>query len=141
MVTALLIVFGVLLLDQITKYLIKTNFAINEPLVLIKNFLSITFTINTGSAFGMLQGFNTIFIFISFIALGVILFYWDKLKIKKDKLLVALITGGILGNLVDRIAYGHVIDFISFSFWPAFNVADSAITIGVIGLIYLEWKK
>ncbi len=130
----------VVILDQITKLLIKSNFNINESVNLISNFLNLTFITNTGSAFGILQGFNTYMIFISMIVLGVILFYWDKIS-NKEKIFFAFIMGGIVGNLIDRIAYGFVVDFISFSFWPAFNVADSAITIGIILLIFTDWKK
>lgn len=132
-------VFAILILDQLTKLLIKNNFNLNESFVLIRNFLNITYITNTGSLFGILRGTNIYLIWFSLIVLGLIMFYWHEIN-KKDRLFFALITGGILGNLVDRIAYGFVVDFISFSFWPAFNVADSAICIGIIGLIYYSLK-
>jgi len=129
-----LIALAVVVLDQLTKNLI------NNDIILIKDFLKITFVTNTGSAFGVLQGANYYLIFLSLIVLGAILFYWDKIE-KKEKVFYALITGGIMGNLIDRIIYGFVIDFISFSFWPTFNVADSALTIGIIGLIILSFNS
>ena len=129
----LLIALVVIVLDQLTKHLVS-----NE-IILIKDFLKITFITNTGSAFGTLQGSNSYLIFFSLIVLGVLLFYWDKIE-NKEKVFYALIISGIIGNLIDRIIYGFVIDFISFSFWPAFNVADSALTIGIIGLIVLSFK-
>ena len=134
-----LIALIVIILDQIVKYLIKTSFNLNESFILIKSFLKITFITNTGSAFGTLQGSNSYLIFFSLIVLGAILFYWDKID-NKEKIFYVLIISGIIGNLIDRVIYGFVIDFISFSFWPAFNIADSALTIGIIGLIILSFK-
>ncbi len=134
----ILIVVLIIVLDQITKYFVKSN--VHQPISLIKNFLSLTFVTNTGSAFGILQGTNSLLIFMYLIILGAILFYWDTIE-QKEKIFLALIVGGAFGNLIDRIFLGHVIDFISFSFWPAFNVADSAITIGVLGLMYKEFRK
>jgi len=127
----------VFLLDQFTKSLARN---ISEPIVLINNFLSLTFITNTGAGFGIFKGFNTVFIFVSLIAVGLILTFIDKIK-KKEIIYFALIIGGIFGNLIDRIFYGSVVDFIDFSFWPAFNIADAGLTIGVIGLIVLWWKK
>ena len=72
---------------------------------------------------------------------GFILFYFDTLKTRTEKILVSLVFAGIIGNLIDRISYNHVIDFIDFGFWPAFNAADSAICIGIIGLVIYYWKK
>ena len=129
-----LIALAVIILDQLTKNLFT------KEIILIKDFLKITFITNTGSAFGTLQGFNSHLIFFSLIVLGAILFYWDKIE-NKEKIFYTLIIGGIIGNLIDRIVYGYVIDFISFSFWPAFNVADSALTIGIIGLIILSFNS
>jgi signal peptidase II len=134
----LLIILGVMLLDQATKFLAKTN--LHDPIVLIHDFLNLTFIINTGSAFGILRGFNTALIFVSFIVIGLLLFYWDKIE-TREKPFVALVVGGIIGNLIDRISYGAVIDFIDFAYWPAFNVADSAITIGIVVLIYFSIKE
>lgn len=137
---AVLIILAVVVLDQLAKCIIKANISLNESVPIIKGFLNFAFITNTGSVFGILKGFNSGMIFISLIVLGLIIFYWHELKIH-EKFYFLLIIGGILGNLIDRIIYGHVIDFISFSFWPAFNVADSAITIGIISLIIYEWKK
>lgn len=137
---AALIILGVIILDQITKCCIKYSLGLNESIPLIKNFLSFAFITNTGSIFGLWKGFNLQMIFLSLIVLGFILYYWYELKVH-EKFYFLLIIGGILGNLIDRILYGYVIDFINFSFWPAFNIADAAITIGVISLVIYEWKK
>lgn len=134
------IIIAAIVLDQLTKYLVKINLVINEPISLIKNFLNFTYITNTGSAFGILKGANLYLLFFSLIVLGLIMFYWDKIRLK-EKIFFALIAGGIIGNLIDRISYGYVIDFINFTFWPAFNVADSLLTIGIVGLIWLELKE
>ena len=134
-----LIIIAVIFLDQFTKWLVKLNFNAADSLSLFK-LLNLAYVTNTGSAFGVLKGANSYLIFFSLIVLGLIMFYWDKIM-SKEKIFFALIAGGIIGNLIDRISYGYVIDFIHFTFWPAFNVADSALTIGIIGLILINWKE
>ncbi len=133
------IIIAVAALDQLSKWVIKVNIDINDSFRLIKS-LNLTFVANTGSAFGILKGANTYLIFLSLIVFGAIMFYWDQIVLK-EKIFFSLIAGGIAGNLIDRISYGYVIDFIHFTFWPAFNVADSALTIGIIGLIILNWRS
>lgn len=132
----------VVMLDQLTKYIISKALNLSESISLIRNVLEITYIRNTGAGFGILQGSNTILIFTSLIIIGIILFYLDKiLKEKPTYIPVALILGGAIGNLIDRIFLGHVIDFIYFRFWPAFNVADSCISIGAVWLIIYYWKN
>jgi|TARA_B100001964_G_C14219626_1_gene594614 signal peptidase II len=137
--TALIII----LIDQITKFLIRINFQLNETLPLIKNIFHLTYIRNFGAGFGILQQQKWILIFISIIVIGVIFYYFDRIKEKERLLqvLVGFILGGVVGNLIDRISYGSVIDFLDFRIWPIFNFADSFITIGVIGLIIYLWKK
>ena len=82
-------------------------------------------------------------IFISIIVIGIIFYYFDRIK-EKEKLLqvlVGFILGGTIGNLIDRVAYSYVIDFLDFRIWPVFNLADSFVCIGVIVLIIYLWKK
>jgi len=115
---------------------------LHQSIPLIKNILHLTYIQNTGAGFGILKGWNLILIFISLIIIGIILYNFDKIiKEKSIHIPVALILGGAFGNLIDRILLGHVIDFIDFRIWPAFNVADSAITIGALWLIVYFWKK
>ncbi|HIH39811.1 TPA: signal peptidase II [Candidatus Woesearchaeota archaeon] len=133
------IIIAVVLLDQFSKWIVRINFNINDSVNLIKT-LNLTYITNTGSAFGILKGANSYLIFFSLIVLGLIMFYWDKIA-SKEKIFFALIVGGIIGNLIDRISYGYVVDFIAFTFWPAFNAADSALTIGIVGLIFYNWKE
>jgi signal peptidase II len=124
-------------LDQLTKY-----FAAGKQAALISNFLYITSVENTGIGFGLLKGSNPIVIFLTIIFIGAVLYYYDRIpKNKYVVVLAALLLGGALGNLADRIFLGFVRDFINFTFWPAFNIADASITIGGIGLIAYFLKK
>ncbi len=132
----------IILLDQITKYLILKYMILHQSIPLLKNILHLTYIQNTGAGFGILKNQNTFLIFISLIIIGIMLFYIKRIiKEKQIHMPIALILGGAFGNLIDRIFIGHVIDFIDFRIWPAFNVADSAITIGALWLIFYFWKK
>ncbi|MDP2906663.1 MAG: signal peptidase II [Nanoarchaeota archaeon] len=130
--------FSVLLLDQLTKYFLK-----NQNFV-VTNFFKISYVENTGASFGMLKGFNWLFIIVAFIAIFYVFKYYNE--VKKEKfyvhLAVGFLLGGIIGNLIDRVFLGYVRDFISFSFWPTFNFADTFSTIAVILLIaHILFKK
>ncbi len=128
---------GVILIDQVSKYFIE----VVKP-QLQWSFLTLHYVQNTGAGFGILQNHTGILTAISFVvALAVVLLY-KKIPPKKiPQLLFALFLGGVLGNFIDRLWRGYVIDFIDLSFWPAFNVADMAISIAVIGLIVYFWKE
>lgn len=137
--TALVIV----IIDQIAKFLIKANFQLNQTLPVINNIFHLTYVHNFGAGFGILQQQRWLLIFISIIVMGLIFYYLDKIN-KKERLLQLLAgfaLGGTAGNLIDRIIYGYVTDFLDFRIWPVFNFADSFVTIGVIGLIIYFWKK
>ena len=129
----------VVLVDQLTKLLALNNLG---SIPVIKDVLHLTLVKNTGAVFGMMHGQNTILIWVSLIVVGFILFYLEDLTESKAGLIMtALVIGGAVGNLIDRIRVGYVIDFIDFRVWPVFNVADSAIMIGVIGLVILSFWK
>jgi len=121
----------VVLLDQLTKLLFNTLFSVGHGIQLLP-FFGLKLAHNTGAAFSILAGNTVLLMWISVIVIGIILFFIDKLKDKNIELCVALILGGTIGNLIDRLAHGFVIDFIDFSFWPTFNIADSAIFIGAV---------
>ena len=136
---ALWIAVAVLLLDQVTKQLALGQLALHEPVALTP-FLNFTLVYNKGAAFGFLSSAsgwqNVFFIVVALIACGVILYL---LRQTRDRLLavaLVLVLGGAIGNLIDRLVYGYVVDFIDVYYqgwhWPAFNVADSAITVGAI---------
>ena len=132
------------LLDQLTKFFVRINFQLNESLPIINNLFNLTYVTNTGSAFGLFKNLNWFFMLFS-IAVIIAIFYYLRKKIdereKPLQLSIGLLLGGTVGNLIDRILYGHVIDFIDFRIWPVFNIADSAITISIVFLIFILWKK
>ncbi|MBU0709402.1 MAG: signal peptidase II [Candidatus Omnitrophica bacterium] len=139
-----IIVFTILSLDQLTKFLITKNLAHQESFPLLRGIFHLTLTHNTGAAFGILKNQVPLFIFTSLFA--VFLIYVNIRKHREGKLYglaLSLILGGALGNLIDRVRLGYVIDFLDFRIWPVFNLADSAITIGAVLLGYsiLRTKK
>jgi signal peptidase II len=138
-----LIALSIVVLDQLTKFLIKNNLQLSDSIPLIKNVFHLTYVTNTGSAFGLFKGMNLVFILFSIAVILAIFYYLRQIK-KKEKLVIysiGLLLGGTIGNLIDRIAYGAVIDFLDFRVWPVFNIADSAVTISIVLLIILLWKK
>jgi len=137
---------GIIIADQVTKYILKINLALHDHIVVLDNFFNITHVLNPGGAFGFFAGKSPeirkfIFLFLSsLVALFVVWFYK---KCAETYIFLsyglALIFGGAIGNLIDRFLYGKVVDFLDFyigsAHWPAFNIADSAISIGMAILI------
>lgn len=135
---------AVLVLDQLTKFLIRANIQLNESIPIIKDIFYFTYVANTGSAFGLFKNLNWFFVLFAAVVIVVIFYYLRAEISEKEKnlqLAIGLLLGGTVGNLIDRLFYGAVIDFIDFRIWPVFNIADSAITISVVLLIILLWKK
>ncbi len=129
----------ILTIDQLTKEIIRKNL---QPfdVIHVMPFFNIVRISNKGAAFGILSGAgNTFFIVVSLIAISVI--FYLLVKERENYLAYSLILGGATGNLVDRIFYGHVTDFLDIYIgryhWPAFNVADSVLTIG-IGILAIK---
>ncbi|MFC1991052.1 signal peptidase II [Chloroflexota bacterium] len=136
---AILIVFA----DQLSKTWIRANLPYGHSLFNV-GFFQITHAQNTGAAFGLFQGQSFILTVIAFAgAVAVLLFvflsrrYLPSLDSMVGKSVLGLVLGGIVGNLIDRLRLGYITDFIDFRFWPAFNIADSAITVSVIIFAYL----
>ena len=127
----ILLFIGLLFLDQITKFIF-----FEKEINLIGNILRIDFTTNTGVAFGIFSGLNWLWVIISLVAAILV---W--ILFKKYLLSVVLIEVGIIGNLIDRIFFGYVRDFIGIYVWPNFNVADACNTIGVLILAYYLIKE
>ncbi len=141
------------MLDQFTKGLILRYLPFNNTIPVIKGFFNITHIRNPGGAFWLMANLSPtlrsiIFLFVSSLAAGLIFYFYKKTPAKYSWLAAAfaLIFGGAIGNLIDRIRFGMVIDFLDFYVgnlhWPAFNIADSAISIGIgIFLYHLMLKK
>ncbi len=130
----------VLVLDQATKYLVEKKIRLYDVITVMPGFFNLTYVRNRGAAFGILSSASgawrsAFFIIVTFIAVAVIAALIHKTR---ERLLVAafsLIAGGAVGNVIDRLRYGEVVDFIQWHvksyYWPTFNVADSAISVGV----------
>jgi len=135
-----------LALDQFTKWLVASNLAVNQsvdPIPALFGVLAITHVTNTGVAFGLFKEAGTFFIFVAVVVITVIVVYLRQLP--QDQWLVRLALGlqlgGAFGNLVDRLRLGYVVDFIDLKIWPVFNVADSAIVVGVALLAVSMWRE
>jgi len=143
-----LIAFGVIFLDRVTKLAIIQTLRLGQGIPVIPGFFDIVFVLNPGAAFGFLatlsdQVRNPLFILVSILAVILIVFYRTH-YLRSHRLVsvaLGLVLGGAVGNLIDRLHYGMVVDFLDVHVgpyhWPAFNVADSAISVGV-GLMILD---
>jgi len=138
---------SILILDQVTKALILAHLPLGGSIPVIRGFFDLTHVHNPGGAFGFLAGMSAeirslLFIAVSLVAAGLILYFYWQTPLGQRFLSVglALIFGGAVGNLVDRMRFGIVVDFLDVYagtlHWPAFNVADSAITVGVCIFAY-----
>ncbi len=134
------IVVVILILDQITKYLIETRVRLHETIQVIPGFFNITHVRNRGAAFSLFSDASGSFRSIFFVTVTIVAIIVISLLIRKTRerlpiTAFALILGGAAGNLIDRLRYGEVVDFVQWYvrsyYWPSFNVADSAITVGV----------
>jgi signal peptidase II len=128
-------------LDQLTKHWVLRSINSYDARVVVPDFFNLVNVTNTGAAFGSFKGNNTFFVIISIIALVVVtvLLLRPRSSDAWRDVSLALLLAGILGNLTDRLLYGHVIDFLLFNLhiryadpWPAFNVADSCISVAVV---------
>jgi signal peptidase II len=140
-----------LTLDQLTKWAIHSRFKVGESIDLVNSFLAFTYVRNKGAAFGILQTADPrfrepFFLAVPVIAIGIIAYLFYRLEPEKKVSAVALslILSGAVGNLIDRARFGFVIDFIDAHWndvyhWPAFNVADSCIVVGVGTLLILSF--
>ena len=139
----LLISSIVIILDQITKYL-ALNYINPYDSLTILPFLHLVIVLNKGAAFGMFKSIGSGF-FIVMATVAIVFVIFLLIKGKENCLGLSLILGGATGNLIDRIFYGRVIDFIDLSIgkyhWPAFNVADSSLTVGVTIVLLTHFLK
>ncbi|MFA5881632.1 MAG: signal peptidase II [Eubacteriales bacterium] len=138
----LLLALGLLALDQWSKWLVMSKMIQGESIPLIDGVFHLTYVRNPGAAFGMLPYKTAFFVIITaVVVVGILVF---SSRIPKGRILLkaglALQVGGAVGNLIDRLRFGHVIDFFDFRIWPVFNFADIGICIGV-GILFLELIK
>jgi len=132
--------------DQLTKGFLSRRLYPGESIPIIKNILHISLVHNTGIAFGLFKNQTFFFIVLSLVVIAYILRDF-RLRMQHYNparhIALGLILGGACGNLLDRIRFGYVIDFLDFRIWPVFNIADSAITVGaiILGIELLFSKK
>ena len=131
----------IIIIDQISKYLIHSFFALNKSFKIINNFFYITYVNNYGGAWSILNNNVIVLIIITIIIFILLLIYMRKFQMNnRNKLAFGLLYGGILGNLLDRVFLGYVRDFLDFKIfnynYPVFNVADIAIVIGALLMGY-----
>lgn len=135
------IAFFVLVIDQVTKWLVVKYMELGESIPLWKDVFHLTSHRNAGAAFGILQNQRWFFVVITIFILAGIIYYLHRVRLTQPLLALglSLVLGGALGNFIDRALFGEVVDFLHFILinFPIFNVADSAISIGV-GLIILD---
>lgn len=134
-----------LMIDLLVKIIVINFMRLYDTIRIIPSFFNITYVRNTGAAFSILEDSRIFFIVITFVALIVIyLLLKDKVLNKYQTFLYSMLIGGIAGNLIDRIIYGYVIDYLSFNIFsysfPVFNIADSFIVISVLLLILNEMR-
>lgn len=138
-----LLILAVVLLDQITKYAIEAQLSLGQSIEIIKGFFSLTYARNTGAAWSILSGQMTFFYIISTIALVVMTYFLFKTDKKENlqRIALALLIAGTIGNFIDRLMFQYVRDFLDFIIigydFPIFNVADITLNVA-IGLLILE---
>lgn len=136
-----------ILIDQIVKILITSNFIVNNSIKVIGDFFKLTYVRNTGAAFSILEGNRIFLVLIAFLALILIsTFMIHKKELKKyETVIYTLLISGIIGNLIDRIIHGYVIDYFDFSLFnyqmAIFNIADTYIVFSCLGLFFATFKE
>jgi signal peptidase II len=143
----MLIAATIAALDQFTKWLVVRFIGPEESRVVITGFFDLVNWGNTGAAWGMFKDYNLVLTVVSVLTVLALYFFRHTLQLHRrgPRIALGLIAGGIIGNLIDRVRVHHVVDFLYFYIgpyhWPAFNVADSAICIGVGLYIILSWRS
>ena len=136
---------SIIIIDQIIKYLIMFLLSLNESITIIPNFFNITYVINKGAAWNILNDKTWLLIIITILLL-LFIYYIEKdfKKNKRNEWAFSLVYGGIIGNLIDRLFKSGVVDFLDFKIfgydYPVFNIADIAIVIGIILIIISIFK-
>ncbi|MCD6300267.1 MAG: signal peptidase II [Dehalococcoidales bacterium] len=138
LLTATLVVVA----DQLSKLWIRSNLLVGQSLFEV-GFFRFTHIHNTGAAFGLFRGHSLILTVVALFGVALLLLYafllyrrYPLLNNRLSRVALGLVLGGTIGNLIDRLHLGYVTDFLDFTAWPAFNIADSAVTVGVIIIAY-----
>ncbi|MCT4621370.1 MAG: signal peptidase II [Marinisporobacter sp.] len=133
-----ILILLLIIIDQISKWIIQSKFLVNESIPIIENIFHFTYVQNFGAAFGILKHQKIFFVVMTILVIGGIVVFLKKQK-NLHKLVpysLSLIVGGAIGNLIDRVRLGYVVDYFDFRIWPVFNIADISIVIGAVLLSY-----
>jgi hypothetical protein len=131
---------GMAVLDQVSKAIIRHQMTLHESIPVFSDVFHITYILNRGAAFGVLENQQWLFLLIAFFLF--VLYGMFRTKLPSSRLLhvgMGLLLGGALGNALDRCIHGAVVDFFDFLIWPVFNLADVGIVIGVMILLWYSW--
>ncbi|TWW13806.1 lipoprotein signal peptidase [Dellaglioa algida] len=134
----------ILIADQVVKYVVSANIALDTSQTVIPNLFSIANIRNDGAAWSLMAGKQWFFFIVSILALGLMLYYFYKYRANTGyKISIALMIAGTLGNFIDRLRFGYVVDMFQTDFvnFPIFNVADMSLTVGVIILLIIVLKE
>jgi len=137
-VPILLLTLTIIIVDQWTKYYIEDTMTLGMSIPIVPNIFHITYILNPGAAFGILEHQTELLIFIALIMIAALIYFYNRIP-RTLKLLhfgLGLLAGGSLGNVIDRVRTGYVVDFFDFRIWPVFNIADIAIVCGVSAIIW-----
>ncbi len=128
--------------DQLSKFIVQRTMELGQSVPVVQNVFHLTYILNPGAAFGLLANRTVFFVMTTLVVVIVVIIYYIKSGQKRGAQPVALglLLGGALGNLVDRIRYGKVVDFFDFRVWPVFNLADTAIVTGAGLLVLILWS-
>ncbi len=132
------IIIVTLVLDQLVKWLVRSQMILGESIPLLQNVFHLTYIENPGAAFGLFKDKTIFFVIFTLVIIGVMVYLYLHQTNRKTLFAysLALVIGGAAGNLIDRMAKGTVTDMFDFRIWPVFNIADMAV---VVGLIYLAY--
>lgn len=133
-----LLVIAIIIIDQLAKYYVQTNMSLGNSIPVIDKVFHITYILNPGAAFGILENQTAFFIAVALVMFAAVFYYYPRIPAQFFllRLGIGLMIGGAIGNLIDRIKSGSVVDFFDFRIWPVFNIADIAIVTGVSCIIF-----
>jgi signal peptidase II len=129
---------GLLIADQAVKHLVRTTMVQGQSIPIIENIFHITYIENPGAAFGILANQRMLFLILTAVIVGVMIYLYCSLSNKKSLTAISLgiVVSGAIGNFIDRFMRGTVTDFLDFRIWPIFNIADIAICVGLALICY-----
>jgi len=137
-VPILLLALAIVLIDQLSKFYIQAHMMPNMSIPVIQDVFHITYILNPGAAFGLFEHQTIVFVIIAILMIAAVIYFYPQIP-RQYRLLrfgIGLMVGGAIGNVIDRIKTGYVVDFFDFRIWPIFNVADMGIVCGVGCIIF-----